>query len=328
MSFSICVVGCGRLANEMHGPALRLYASRHPGTVLAGCCDRDPGKAAAFREVFGFRSSYTDADAMLDAERPDAVCLLVPPAAAQEAAVRILDKGFPLITEKPPGLTAEETRRIIEAASRARVPTRVALNRRYMPLVVRLRQMACTPERSWIEHIDLDFYRVGRTDPDFSTTAIHGIDLVRFLAGSPYTEIRISYRDHAGLLVPDITLECAFASGCTARVCFRPASGIEIERIVLTGTGRTVVAELPGWEPEDPPGRIMDSGKGRPRIDVDGASLLTSPEPCEKLGFYGENAGFFDSLRARAVPGGGVEDSLQTVEVAAGLRSRAAFIGF
>ena len=37
--------------------------------------------------------------------------------------------------------------------------------------------------------------RVERRDPDFSTTAIHGLDAVRYLAGADYAEARFRYRE-------------------------------------------------------------------------------------------------------------------------------------
>ena len=38
--------------------------------------------------------------------------------------------------------------------------------------------------------------RVDRRDPDFSVTAIHGIDAVRFLARSDYAHVRFRYQEH------------------------------------------------------------------------------------------------------------------------------------
>ena len=60
------------------------------------------------------------------------------------------------------------------------MPHQVAFNRRYTPLVVELKRRLAG---ATIQHIDCQFYRVGRTGSDFTTTAIHGIDTVRFLAG-------------------------------------------------------------------------------------------------------------------------------------------------
>src|SRR5262249_38288912 len=71
-------IGCGEPARSSHGPAQALYVLRHPETVLAACCDVDGEKAERYRHRSGFARSYTDALAMVEAERPEAAALVVP----------------------------------------------------------------------------------------------------------------------------------------------------------------------------------------------------------------------------------------------------------
>ena len=71
---------------------------------------------------------------ILSAERPDAVCLVVPEPLTCELACQVLEMGYPLIMEKPPGRTVEEIDRMTSAAEAAGVPTKVAFNRRYEPV--------------------------------------------------------------------------------------------------------------------------------------------------------------------------------------------------
>jgi predicted dehydrogenase len=134
----LCAIGCGAHAASSHGPAQALYAARHPGLTLAGCCDLDPARAAAHRERFGFARSYSDPWAMLEAERPDAVVLVVAEDATCAVASRVLEQGYPLLLEKPPGRTPDEVDRMVNAAEaggrRGRViPHQVAFNRRFAP---------------------------------------------------------------------------------------------------------------------------------------------------------------------------------------------------
>jgi predicted dehydrogenase len=328
VSFTICSVGCGRLATEMHGPSLALYRSRHPGTVLAACCDLDPEKAARFRESFGYDSCSTDLGAMLDAVRPDAVNLVVRPSATAGVAIRVLERSLPVIMEKPPGRSPEETRSIIAAASRAGIPTRVAFNRRYMLLSARLAGVLADAPGAGIDHIHCDFYRVGRTDADFSTTAIHAIDMVRWLAGCDYRTVRINRgRARPGPLVDDLFLDCTLDSEATARITFCPASGVSVERVVVNARDFSAVAELPGWEPEDPPESLTCYRNGRVSVHLARQDFGEPAGPFERLGFCSENAGFFDDLRAGRRPVGGVEDSLQSVQIAAAVRAGAAYWG-
>jgi predicted dehydrogenase len=259
---------------------------------------------------------------MLDAERPDAVTLVVPPAVTASLAVAVIDKGYAVLMEKPPGLTASETRSIISAALKTGAATRVAFNRRYMPVTVRLRELLCAEPRARLDHINLDFYRVGRTDADFSTTAIHAVDTVRFLAGEDYASVRFTYVPRARPAVGDILLECRFRSGCRAHIAICPEAGTEMERLTLNAGGRTWLVDLPGVEPVDPPGAILQFVRGERTASITEADLGGGRDVWERTGFYGENATFFEALQAGRRPDGVVEDSLQSVEIAECIRAR------
>ncbi len=110
MTFKICVIGCGQIAVGYHGPSYQRYVAQHDDAVLAGCCDIDLHKAIEFRERFGFKRSYQDYIGMLDEEKPDAVCLLVPPDQTSAMSCAILEMGYPLLTEKPSGRTIVRAR--------------------------------------------------------------------------------------------------------------------------------------------------------------------------------------------------------------------------
>ena len=74
----LCQVGCGEHARVAHGPSQARCARERGDLVLAGCSDLDAARAEAFRRDFGYGRAFTDAAAMLDAERPDAVVVVVP----------------------------------------------------------------------------------------------------------------------------------------------------------------------------------------------------------------------------------------------------------
>jgi hypothetical protein len=86
--------------------------------VLAGCADLDPDRAARHRERFGFARSYSDAWAMLDAEHPTRSSWSFPNVATCELATRVLEQGYPLLLEKPPGRTPAELDRMAAAADK------------------------------------------------------------------------------------------------------------------------------------------------------------------------------------------------------------------
>lgn len=321
----LCAIGCGAHAASSHGPAQALYASRHPGVALAACCDLDLARASAHRERFGFVRSYSDPWAMLEAERPDAVVLVISEDAACAVASRVLEQGYPLLLEKPPGRTPEEVDRMADAAEAGgrggrAVPHQVAFNRRFAPMVRAARETAeslGTP----LQHLHYEMTRVDRRDPDFSTTAIHGIDAVRFLAGSDYAAVRFAYRERPelGPGVADIFMDAVMASGATAHLAFCPNAGVVVERATLHARRHTVLVRVPMWGGVDSPGRLEHFEGGRLRMEASGEP---DAEPFVLGGFYAEYEAFLDDLAAGRTPSPSLRESRQSVAVAERIRHR------
>jgi myo-inositol 2-dehydrogenase / D-chiro-inositol 1-dehydrogenase len=319
----LATIGCGEHATGSHGPALALYAARHPGTELLACCDLDPGKAERYRARFGFARAYTDLRRMLDTERPDAVSLVAPIERTCELACAILEWGFPLLMEKPPGRTAAEVDRMIAAAGG--VAHQVAFNRRFAPLLRELkREIDAHVAPAEVQHVRYEMTRVGRREPDFSTTAIHGIDAVRFLAGTDYAEVRFRYQalPAAGPGVANVFLDAMMASGASAQLAFCPMAGAVVERAVVHGRDHTFYAYVPMWDAFDAPGRLQHVEKGEIKRDAKGDELADSPEPFVHGGFYGEYVAFLDALRSDRPPSPGLREARQSVAVAECIRER------
>ena len=325
MTFKICTIGCGQLANSHHGPAYVHYIRQHPDSELAACCDLDENRAAAFAAHFGFQRSYSDPVRMLESERPQAVCLLVPPAITAPLTCQILMMGYPLLLEKPPGLTAADTDRMIDAATRSGTPNQVAFNRRYTPLVARLKELLAqnvAPGR--LQHLQYDFYRIGRTDADFSTTAIHGIDAARFLAGSDYARVSFHYREfpELGPTTANILMDCTFESGMTGQLCFCPVSGAVIERATVHALDQVFFLNLPIWNAFDAPGSLVHVKQGQVVQTTTGPDAAGGAEDFILNGFYQENAQFFEDIRAGRRPAGDIASGRQPVELAQMIRQR------
>jgi myo-inositol 2-dehydrogenase / D-chiro-inositol 1-dehydrogenase len=325
MPFKICTIGCGQLANSHHGPAYAHYVRLHPDTELAACSDLDESRAATFAARFGFKRAYTDPIQMLEKEKPQAVCLLVPPAVTTPLSCQILMMGYPLLIEKPPGLTADHTDQIIAAARISGTPNQVAFNRRYTPLVALLKdliQQSTAPDA--LQHLQYEFYRIGRTDADFSTTAIHGIDTARFLAGSDYASINFHYKElpQLGSTTANILMDCTFTSGTTGQICFCPVSGAVIERATIHALDQVFFLNLPIWNAFDAPGSLVHVKKGKIIKTYNGPDVSNGTEDFILNGFYQENAQFFEDIRHGRSPVGNVESGRQPVEIAQMIRER------
>ena len=320
----VCLIGCGEHATSSHGPSLALYRSSHPDLVLAGCADPAPGRAEAFAARFAFARAYGDAAAMLDAERPDAVVQVVPDTRCAEVASLVLGRGLPLLLEKPPGRTVADVDRMRAAARRpdgSLVPHQVAFNRRHAPLVRALAErIAALGGPGALQHLRYEMVRVDRRDPDFSTTAIHGLDAVRYLTGADYARARVAYQPLPALGegVANIFVDATMTTGATAHLSFCPVAGAVVERACAHLRDHTFFLEVPMWAGFDAPGRLRHLERGRLVEEERGEEA----EAFVQGGFAAEVAAFLDGVRAGRPLAPDLAESRQSLELAEVLRAR------
>lgn len=317
-------VGCGEHARVAHGPAQRRCARERSDLVLAGCCDLDPARAESFRRDFGHARAYGDLAAMLAAEQPDAVVVVVPTERTVAVATQVLERRLPLLLEKPPGTSAGDVDRLVQAAERGgrAVPVQVAFNRRFAPLVRETRRRI--EQAGPLQHLHYEMARVERRDPDFSTTAIHGLDAVRYLAGADYAEARFRYRElpELGEGVANILVDAVMTNGATAHLAFTPVAGVLVERAAAHAHGASFYLQVPMWGGVDSPGRLWHFSKGQLVADTPGDRCGDGTALFELGGFYRETAAFLDALAAGSAPAPGLRESRQSVAIAEHIRER------
>ena len=318
--FKICNIGCGHMARSGHGPAFKKYAQTRPDTILAACCDLNQERAEWFKEQFGFKKVYTDYKLMLAETKPDAVCLISPVDCTVEMAIEILKLGYPLILEKPPGRNVEETKQLVKAAVESGVTVRVAFNRRYTPLLVALKEFT---KKECVRNITYQMYRKDRRDDDFSTTSIHAIDAVKFIANSDYQSVDFTYQHIEGEKenVANIYLSSVFENGAVAQLSLVAMGGTVAERISVNTDCATYFVELPFWSNPDSPGKLTRLVGNEITDIVTGDSLIDSSEMFEESGFYEENRNFFELVR-KSDNTEDVSSGLQAVEIADFIRKR------
>lgn len=321
----ICVIGCGWVAMSNHGPALVRYAAEYDDVQLAGCCDVDLNQAQVFQTKYGFKRVYSDYHQMIRSEQPQVVVLLVPPARICEIACHLLKQGIAVLMEKPPGLTLIEAQKIAHVAHITGMPNLVAFNRRFTPLVQYYLQIFSSlflPED--IQHIDYQMIRIARTDEDFSTTAIHGIDVVAFLAGSSYQQVNFHYQPVYSMIgtVTNVFMDCIMASGATASLSFCPLTGAITERAEIILFDHIFYLNLPLNKGLDWPGRLLHLEKGEKKLDISGIDTAGGSEDWLLNGFYAEIACFLDALRSGVQPASGIETSFQSVAIMEAMRAK------
>lgn len=324
MSLKICTIGCGTHSTLVHGLSLRKYVENYPDTILAGCCDYDREKADAYKEKFEFRKAYTDMYEMLEQEKPNAVCIIVPEKLICETSISVMELGYHVLLEKPPGLCKADTLRMIETANRMGIINHVAFNRRYLPLITKLKRELKLLTPGSIQNIFYEFYRYNRREGSFETTAIHGIDVVKDIIGNDYRHVRFSYQEmpECGEKVANIFLECTFDNGVMARLNFCPCTGVEVDRVCVNSRNHTFLVKTPIWNGFDTPGEFIHVDSGHVVERMSGDDLDCGAEMFVTNGFYDENAAFFENVRAGRPGTDTIASALQAVEIAEAIKNR------
>lgn len=136
MTLRVAIAGCGYFS-RFHQDAW----SRMEGVRVVGVADREAGKREAAAGLFPGALAFQDAEAMLDATRPDLIDIVTPPAthrALVEAAAR---RGVKMICQKPLAPTFEEAQDVVSIAEKAGVMLAVHENFRFMPWFVEAQRL-------------------------------------------------------------------------------------------------------------------------------------------------------------------------------------------
>jgi predicted dehydrogenase len=128
---NVGVIGCGRVAADLHLPALRQV----PGVRALAVADVDPARAALVADAHGVPARHTDYRELLDDRSIDAVAVCTPPGRHAEIALAALDAGKHVLVEKPLALSAAHAGELVERAAGGDRVAMVGFNLRFHPLV-------------------------------------------------------------------------------------------------------------------------------------------------------------------------------------------------
>lgn len=185
------IIGAGGIAREHR----RGYA-RLEGVELTGIADPSAearGRASSEWSTWGYES----VEELLDGANPDAVSICSPPAGHVEAALTCLKRGVAVLCEKPLARNAGEASRMVEAARASDTPLGVAFCHRFHSPVAMVKEAITAGRLGRVVMFRNRFGgkqdMAGRwfSDPDTAgggalmDTAVHSVDLIRFLAGEP-----------------------------------------------------------------------------------------------------------------------------------------------
>ena len=210
-----------------------------PECVVIAVVDDDEvrGKAVA---ALGGGEHLMSIDALPD--DVDAVVLATPTDTHEDLGLRLLERGFDLLIEKPIAPTAELAQRLVEAAERSDRVLMVGHIERFNPAFVELQRFLDEP-------LHLDFTRVGPYSPRSRTDVvvdlmIHDLDLALTIADSPVASMSATGRVIMGDTLDLANALLVFESGLTATVTASRVAQTKVRKIDVTQQASFATADL------------------------------------------------------------------------------------
>ncbi len=137
--FRIAIIGCGGIANGKHMPSL----SKLNNIEMVAFCDIIPERAEAAAEKYGAENAkaYSDYKELLNDSSIEIVHVCTPNDSHAKISIAALEAGKHVMSEKPMAKTAEDAKRMMEAAERTGKKLTVGYNNRYRPDSLHLKKL-------------------------------------------------------------------------------------------------------------------------------------------------------------------------------------------
>ena len=236
-----------------------------PDVKFAAWCDLNEETAAARREQVGGQGAiYTDAKAMLDEVKPDAVYIMLPPYAHGPSEALVIERQIPFFVEKPVAIDLPTAQKVAEGVAKHGLLTAVGYMTRYRRSVQRVRKLLKVQKPvllhgGWLgggpkpsSAVWTWWVRKDRSGGQFLEQTTHTIDLARYLFGDVSTVYAVPVRDRRerpdSFTIEDASMvQLTFANGAAGNLyssCSTSLGG----GVSLTAWGTDMRAEFTGWE--------------------------------------------------------------------------------
>jgi len=131
----IGIIGAGWWATYAHLPSLSTYSRAD----VAAIADSSPERLARAGEAFGIAAQFDDYRVMLSTADLDGVVIATPHSTHYAIARDVLERGLPLMLEKPMVLRARDARELVRLADQRGVPLVVGYPYHFVDQFARLR---------------------------------------------------------------------------------------------------------------------------------------------------------------------------------------------
>ncbi|SOD71449.1 predicted dehydrogenase [Jatrophihabitans sp. GAS493] len=278
---------------------------RHlPDARVVAVGSRSAAGAEAFGHEFGIAHRHGSYQALVEDPEVDVVYIATPHPGHHEAALQAIAAGKAVLLEKPFAMDALQTNDIIEAAAAANVFVMEAMWTRWLPHIVRVREIVASGVLGEIVSVTADHGQWFRHDPNFRLfkhelgggalldLGIYPISFASMILGAPSRVTAVSAPAFSGvdaqtsmiLEYPGVAQAILTTTSYAVTPCAAVISGtqarLEIEGIFYQPSTFKVIgrdgAELDRWD-AIPPGRGMQFEAAEVQRCLR-AGLLESPD--------------------------------------------------
>jgi predicted dehydrogenase len=134
-NLGIAVVGAGRI-----GTLRARLAAKHPAVSFLAISDLDPARARALADQAGANLASGSNDEIISHPDVTAVIVSTPEQQHTDAVCKALERGLPVLVEKPIGFSLTDASRILDVVKRTNGNLRVGYSRRYKECFLRAKE--------------------------------------------------------------------------------------------------------------------------------------------------------------------------------------------
>jgi len=306
------IIGAGSLANSVHYPSLASIESAE----ISAICDINNERLQKTANKYGVKNRYVAYDAMLEKEELDAVYIIMPPHHLYDIAVNCLKKGKNIFIEKPPGVSVTQTRSLAWYAKRHSCKTMVAFNRRFIPLMRRVRDLV--EARGPINQCVSVFYKnLMPEEPPYyqgavdilTSDTIHSVDTLRWMAGAPVKKVYSSVRKLYAEYYNSFNALVEFENGAIGFLMSNWTAGSRIHMFEMHSKGISALVN------PNEKALIYSDNKPEPEVLSTYEAAGGGEEFHIYYGFYNENKHFIECLVKDEEPETCFEDAVKTMEL-------------
>ena len=189
---TVGIIGCGRVAEERHCPALSLINN----VTIVAAADSDSQRLQKLADQYSIPQRYTDYRDLIRDPEVDIVAVLTPTATHVEIGLAVMEADKHLFLEKPLALTTQECDTLVNHSKTMSSKSMICFNMRWHRLIQQARAIITEGKLGKIVAVRSEFmhYRDGSKAPDWHRVlaqgggvtfneAVHHIDLWRHLLG-------------------------------------------------------------------------------------------------------------------------------------------------